>query len=142
MYNAGKISTGLLIFLVILSFPFWYNAAVGGKAIVKPDTKIVTAEKECVAPTEYMRYAHMSLLNSWRDDVVRRENRDYISDNGVHHRKSLTGTCLDCHSNKAEFCDTCHSFMSVSPYCFDCHVEPQMQPVPPVEPSANPEEGI
>ena len=28
---------------------------------------------------------------------------------------SLTGTCLRCHANKAEFCDRCHAYAGVSP---------------------------
>ena len=28
---------------------------------------------------------------------------------------SLSNTCLDCHSNKAEFCDNCHTYASVKP---------------------------
>ena len=27
---------------------------------------------------------------------------------------SLSNTCLDCHSNKAEFCDRCHNYASVT----------------------------
>lgn len=128
MYNGGKILAGLLIFLLLLSFPFWYNVAISGKAEVKPETKIVTAEKECVAPRAFMRDAHMSLLNGWRDDVVRGERRLYVAENGRQHDKSLSGTCLNCHSNKTEFCDGCHAFMAVSPYCFDCHTEPKENP--------------
>ena len=28
---------------------------------------------------------------------------------------SLTRTCMDCHSNKAEFCDRCHNYLAVRP---------------------------
>jgi hypothetical protein len=125
VYNGSKIIAGLLIFLVLLSFPFWYNNGISGKANPKPETKIVTAEKECVAPKAFMRDAHMTFLSGWRDDVVRREQRLFVSANGQTHDKSLTGTCLNCHPNKSEFCDCCHTFMAVSPYCFDCHVEPK-----------------
>ena len=37
---------------------------------------------------------------------------------------SLTNTCLGCHSNKAQFCDQCHNYLEVTPYCWDCHVDP------------------
>ena len=37
---------------------------------------------------------------------------------------SLSNTCLDCHSNKADFCDKCHNYASVRPYCWDCPSEP------------------
>ena len=38
---------------------------------------------------------------------------------------SLSGTCMSCHPNKKEFCDACHDYLAVSPYCWDCHVEPK-----------------
>jgi hypothetical protein len=126
MYDAGKILAGLAVFLIVLTFPFWYDGFISAKPEVKPDPKIVTTEKQCVEPRAFMRDAHMTLLNQWRDDVVRREQRDFVSPDGRHFQKSLTGTCLKCHSNKAEFCDRCHTFMAVStPYCFECHVDPE-----------------
>jgi len=73
-----------------------------------------------------MRASHMDLLNQWRDDVVRVGNRDYKSTlTGKTFDMSLSRTCMDCHSNKADFCDRCHDFLSVDPYCWDCHVEPK-----------------
>ncbi len=44
---------------------------------------------------------------------------------GKIHYKSLQMTCMDCHSNKSKFCDQCHDYMGVKPYCWDCHVEPK-----------------
>ena len=41
---------------------------------------------------------------------------------------SLTRGCLDCHSNKAEFCDRCHASAGVTPKCFDCHQETTNDP--------------
>ncbi|MBD3169512.1 MAG: hypothetical protein GF307_08515 [candidate division Zixibacteria bacterium] len=124
MQDKSKIVIGLLIFLVIITFPIWYNLA-GGKATYRPDLKYVTDAKECVAPTDYMTSNHMDLLNEWRDEVVRDKDRVYMSFNGNKYDKSLTNTCLDCHSNKADFCDKCHDYMSVDPYCWDCHIIPE-----------------
>ena len=28
-----------------------------------------------------------------------------------------------CHANKAEFCDRCHNYAAVKPYCWDCHID-------------------
>ena len=73
-----------------------------------------------------MRARHMDLLDDWRDRVVREGERVYVSDlSGASHEMSLSNTCMDCHSNKAEFCDRCHDYMAVDPYCWDCHVEPK-----------------
>ena len=88
------------------------------------DTPAINAQqtKECVASTEYMKDNHMQLLDEWRNDVVRDGSREYESASGQVYEKSLDGTCLECHTSKANFCDKCHSYSGVSPNCWDCHV--------------------
>ena len=128
MYNNGKIIAGLLVFVGIVSFPFVYSM---GTNIVKPEPKIDTpviqqmAVKQCVEPRAFMRAEHMQLLNNWRDSVVRDGNRVYVGSGGKQYNMSLQNTCMHCHSNKKEFCDSCHNFMSVKPYCWDCHIAPK-----------------
>jgi hypothetical protein len=122
MHDGGKIIVGLAVFFILVTVPFWSNL-ISGEAAQVPDPKIITEEKECVAPTEYMRSSHMALLNEWRDLVVREGNRVYVSASGKEYPMSLTNGCLGCHSNKAEFCDACHNYLRVNPYCWDCHLE-------------------
>ncbi|HBZ55705.1 MAG TPA: menaquinol oxidoreductase, partial [Syntrophobacteraceae bacterium] len=55
---------------------------------------------------------------------VRNGMREYKAPNGKVYNMSLQNECLRCHSNKAQFCDQCHNYMAVAPYCFTCHVEP------------------
>lgn len=124
MYDAGKIIIGLAVFIALASYPLWYDAA-RGDIPTSVDPKIITAEKECVAPTEYMKANHMDLLNQWRDNVVRKNIRVYTAESGRKFEMSLSHTCMDCHSNKSEFCDVCHNYAGVDPYCWDCHVEPE-----------------
>jgi hypothetical protein len=38
---------------------------------------------------------------------------------------SLQNGCMRCHSNKKKFCDECHNYMAVKPYCWDCHIQPK-----------------
>ena len=121
MHDAGKIIAGLIVFLILITFPFWYNAA-GFYSGDKPDLKIITDAKQCVESKEYMKANHMNLLDDWRDRVVRGQER-YITLDGKRYEMSLTNTCLGCHSNKADFCDQCHNYMDVDPYCWDCHIE-------------------
>ncbi len=127
MNDKNIIITGLMIFFVFLTFPFWYNL---GKASPVPEPKLTDkakAAKECVEPKEYMKVEHMQILDIWRDGVVREANRVYISEKGKKFNMSLsTGddSCTGCHSNKADFCDKCHDYTSVTPYCWDCHIEP------------------
>lgn len=125
MNDKTWIVTGLIIFILLFTFPLWYNHL---KAAPAPEPKLTDkakAAKECVAPKEYMRAEHMRLLDIWRDSVVRGGKRVYISSSGKEFNISLTNTCLNCHSEKAEFCDKCHNYASVSPYCWDCHIDPK-----------------
>ncbi len=126
MYDAGKIVAGLIIFLILITFPVWYNA-FGGDAASRPDPKIVTQAKQCVAPAEYMKSSHMILLNDWRDKSVRQGIRYIEAFDGNWYEMSLSNTCLDCHSNKSEFCDQCHNYLDIDPYCWDCHIESKEQ---------------
>ena len=125
MYDKGKVIAGLVIFAVLLTFPFWYNL---GKAAPAPEIKLSAKAKAagaCVESKEFMRTEHMQLLNVWRDEVVRSAKRVYTNSSGKQFEMSLSNTCLDCHSEKAEFCDKCHNYASVTPYCWDCHIDPK-----------------
>ncbi len=125
IYNRNIIIPGLIIFFVITTFPLWYNM---GKAAPPPEPKLTDkakAAKECVRPKEFMKAEHMQLLDVWRDTVVRDAKRTYINSKGKEFEMSLSNTCLDCHSEKAEFCDKCHNYASVTPYCWDCHIDPK-----------------
>lgn len=128
MYDGGKIILGIIIFLAIVTFPFYSNM---GKAVAKPEPKLDTPEikkltdKKCVETKAFMRAEHMKLLNDWRDSVVRERNRLYTSSEGRLYQMSLQNTCMKCHSNKKKFCDECHKFVDVNPYCWDCHIQPK-----------------
>jgi hypothetical protein len=123
MNDKKWIIAGLLIFAVIITFPFWFNM---GKAAPMPEPELTAkakAAKECVRETQYMKTEHMQLLDAWRDSVVREGKRVYVNSSGKEFTMSLSNTCLDCHSNKAEFCDRCHTYASADPYCWDCHID-------------------
>ena len=68
---------------------------------------------------------HMNLLNEWRDLAVREGQRDHVAEDGKTYDMSLTRTCLDCHQSKKKFCDQCHDYLGVKPYCWNCHVNPE-----------------
>ena len=125
MNDKPKIFIGLIIFIGVFTFPFWYNHL----SVSSPPKAVLTdkanAAKTCVADTEYMRTQHMQLLNVWRNTVVREGKRVFVSSAGKEYMASLSNTCMDCHSNKAEFCDKCHVYASVNPYCWDCHTYPK-----------------
>jgi hypothetical protein len=124
MYNAKTVITGIVVFLLIVLFPFLYGALSGRTGYV-PELVIRTEAKQCVETKEVMRKEHPNLLNTWKEAVVRNGDRTYRAKDGRTYTVSLTGTCMSCHANKAEFCDRCHNYASVKPYCWDCHNEPK-----------------
>jgi hypothetical protein len=125
MYDGGKIITGLVIGVGLLLFPVFYNA---GKAAKVPEPELTAkakAAQQCVQSKSFMRTEHMKLLDQWRDEVVRQDVWYYKGAGGKTYYMSFQQTCLDCHSNRDKFCDQCHNYLGVSPYCWDCHFEPK-----------------
>ncbi len=126
MYDGGKIITGLVIGLALMLFPFFYTA---GKAARAPEAELTPKAKEagkCIEPKAYMTTEHMKVLDEWRDEAIRDADRYYKSEfTGEIHYKSLQVTCMECHSNKTKFCDSCHNYAGVDPFCWDCHIEPK-----------------
>jgi hypothetical protein len=132
-YNAKNIFTGLAVFLILILLPLVPNL---GKTIPPPqrqlDTpvikKLAEKDRKCIMPTDWMRANHMQMLIDWRDNVVRTNekgapNGRYMeTPDGRKFLASLTNTCMDCHSNKAEFCDRCHNYVAVAPNCWGCHL--------------------
>ncbi len=127
MKHNGKIIIGLIIFLVLITLPIWYNMATGDndRPEVEVLTKNIPGKDKCVMPAEEMRAKHMDLVVEWREKVVREGERIHTTPDGRKFNMSLTHTCLDCHSNKAQFCDKCHDYTGVKPYCWTCHIDPK-----------------
>jgi len=127
LYDAGKIIAGIVIFVVLITLPFWYGL---GKKSAPPvlaletPTILALPDKRCVEETAFMRANHMKLLVSWRDEVVREGNRLYTAKNSQVYEMSLSGMCLKCHSNKEQFCDRCHDYVGAKPSCWSCHIIP------------------
>lgn len=123
MYNSKAVITGIVIFVIIFTAPFWLSWI--GMDYTKTGVVPPAGEKSCIEDTEFMRANHMRLLDEWRDQALRAENREYISAlNGKRWAISLQNTCMKCHNNYAEFCERCHVANSVYPYCWTCHIIP------------------
>ena len=125
MYNKGKIITGLVIFVVFFTSPFLYGLVKSGPA---PEPELTPKAKEakvCVETKEFMVESHMQMLNVWRDEAIRNGKRIYVATDGKEYVVSLQNTCMDCHNNKSKFCDQCHNYAGVTPYCWECHIEPK-----------------
>ncbi len=123
-----KIIAGVAIFAVIFTCPLWINMGKAKEAPVPVLSDKAKAAKACILPKDEMREKHMKILDGWRNSVVRDGQRIHIVKDADGKEKeydmSLSNTCLECHTNKAEFCDRCHDYASVKPYCWDCHVDP------------------
>jgi len=140
MNDRPVIIVGLSLFLVVATFPVWYNVTAGTSPrapdLQRPSPTAVALVRQregtadgllapsCVAPRDQMRASHMTLLARWRDDVVRNADRGYLAYDGHRYDKNLSATCLGCHDDKAKFCDRCHDYAGVKPRCTDCHVAP------------------
>jgi len=135
MHDRVPIYTGLAVFLGAVTFPIWFNLA-SGVSSKGPEPRRPTAEKQCVAPVEYMRQSHMDLLIAWRDQAVRLGDKRYVAFNGKHYTVGLTATCMNCHTDKAEFCDRCHNYAAATLTCWDCHVDPKLAARPQVASAA------
>ena len=126
--SKNVIIAGVTIFVIAALFPFWFNIG-GPDAAQEPElSEKAKAAKQCVLDKYDMRANHMGLLDEWRDSVVRDADRIYESANGGKFQMSLsTGedSCLGCHVDKEKFCDRCHTYASVDPYCWDCHTNPK-----------------
>ncbi len=125
MYNTGKIIIGLVIFVGLIGYPIWSSIGTPSPQPELVLTAKAKAAKECIESTEFMKASHMKVVDEWRNKVVREKDRIYTASNGKEYVMSLTNTCLDCHSNKDTFCDRCHNWASVRPYCWDCHNVPK-----------------
>jgi len=134
IYDRNRVFAGLAIFLVLVTLPLWNNL---GKVVPAPkpslDTpaiqKLAAKDKKCVEPTPWMRANHMQMLVDWREEVVRNGPRDYTASDGRKFAASLSNTCMDCNSNKSQFCDSCHNYVAVTPTCWGCHLDKEKKQV-------------
>jgi hypothetical protein len=125
----NMIMGGLAVFVLAVLSPFWFNMVTTTQAAPEPEL-LGNAKKatKCVLDKYDMRANHMSLLDEWRDAVVRDADRIYVAANGHSFNMSLStgeNSCLGCHEDKAKFCDSCHDYTSVTPYCWECHTNPK-----------------
>ncbi len=129
LYDGWKILVGIIVFIGFFTLPFWLNL-FSAQSKIKPKLTYPTDARKCVEEKNYMNHYHMNLLNYWRDSVVRMNiryiirNGTILTHNGQKLEMSLTMTCLKCHNDKRNFCDQCHNYLDVKPYCWDCHVQP------------------
>ena len=124
MFKRPVILLGLITFIVLVTYPFWSNA--GAEKVKQIQPELPVGHTECVESKEFMRSSHMTLLHSLRDGAVREHERMYVNKKGQTFKKSLVGTCMNCHTSKEKFCDQCHQSVGVTMDCWSCHVSPDI----------------
>ena len=127
MYNKKLILPLIIVTLAVMTLPFWYQAFAGRADATAPKLELPAGKERCIESTPYMKSHHVDLLNDWKESVVRQGRRIYVAEDGKEYIMSLTNTCMDCHKEKAKFCDRCHGYVHVSPTCWSCHNAPQAQ---------------
>lgn len=124
MYKPARIGAFVVVCLAILLAPLLINHAQAPQpmtsALATPQIEALDQHR-CIESTEYMRADHMKLLDDWRNEVLRGTATMYQSSTGQIYDMSLEETCFSCHSNRAEFCLSCHDVVAVSTDCWNCH---------------------
>jgi len=114
--------------LALIGVPILWSAAT---AVFDQDSgvflELPADHDECVRDTEYMRFHHMDLLLEIRDEVQRDgQRRQEVGFTDCHPLEGETecSLCMDCHDNRAAFCNRCHEAVDLRPDCFVCHYYP------------------
>jgi hypothetical protein len=102
MYNRRYIVPGIVIFIAVVTLPFWAN--VTSKSFKRPAVVLPANEKECIEPKALMQAEHMRILNEWRDSALRNGKRTYVATDGKIWEVSLQNTCMKCLTSE---CSTC-----------------------------------
>jgi len=66
IYDKGKVIAGIIVFILIVAFPVYYNIAKPREqARPSLDTPVINqmGVKQCVMPKDYMTTEHMQLLD-------------------------------------------------------------------------------
>jgi hypothetical protein len=124
MSDRAKVIVLVVVLLAGALFPVWRMFGETRETTRPPELELPKNASDCVEATDYMIGNHMDLLNRWRDAVVREGEKEYTSSSfGKTYVMSLTGTCLECHTDSEKFCNRCHDYADVQPTCWNCHVE-------------------
>ena len=127
MYDSGKIIPGLLIFILLITFPIWYNNIFCNAEEMQPVSNNELSEAmfqgitfpngaQHALTTGEMRSTHMNML---RDIHAVAMKQGYTPEKDG---KKPTMQCMMCHGSKEDFCDKCHVSAAVTtPDCWTCH---------------------
>lgn len=131
MYDSGKIIPGLAVFVLLITFPIWYNTLicdVGAAPAKDPNLSPEMVQGAAFPngqshpPAAEMRAKHMGVLQG-----IHTTAQSYVPG---RDEKKPTMSCLMCHPSSdttkpLQFCNSCHAYASVkTPDCWACHTKP------------------
>lgn len=130
MYSKKYVIPLVIILLIIFFSPLIYNASAPGFEKEAPTVKNGELAKpegdHCIENATWMKAWHMDLIHNLRTEAIRHQDITYTSeDYGETYNASLN-TCWECHESKEDFCNACHEYTGVKPYCFECHITPEL----------------
>lgn len=109
--------TVVAVSVLIILLPFGYSI-VSSVFSQSPEPFLDTPSGKCADrwTGAYMRFHHMDILNSGRDEAVREGKREGIG----------FDDCRSCHPSRKRFCNQCHDAVNLNldRDCFRCHYYP------------------
>ncbi len=123
--------TGLFAIVSLLGGSNLGAAEDQAKTRVPLPKVVIERGDKCVEPTADMRRYHMDYIQHQRDETTRK---------GIRTKDHSLKNCVDCHASpktnsvlgKDGFCESCHTYASVTIDCFSCHSASPEKPTAPV----------
>jgi len=142
MVSAGRRYAAKFIAAILLASATSVLAheASGEGRVPLPNEVFEGKGEQCVHDEDFMRRNHMSLILHQRDETMHE---------GIRTRKYSLKNCINCHADPKTnsvlgengFCQSCHTYASVTIDCFSCHSSAPEKGVEPTlgrAPASNP----
>ena len=117
---------GVLIFLALFTFPVVERASArrpGSPRSSCPSEQAVRGPQGVHADLPHAPADRLAREGG----AQRRPHLHGLRRHAAQHEPDQRPAC-ECHTDKAEFCDRCHNYAGVNPYCWDCHTVPEGEP--------------
>lgn len=127
MYSKVYVAAFIIIFLAIVFSPYYYNITAAEFETKLPELAKPEGD-HCIEDADWMEANHMDLLFEMRTKTIREPGGRYYESKTYPGEiyEGTTHQCFECHTSKADFCDKCHEYNGVKPYCWECHNTPEI----------------
>ena len=127
MYSTKWVILLIIAFLGVCFSPLIYNVSAPGFELKPPELAKPEGD-HCIEDADWMEANHMDLLLEIRTHTIRDPGGRFY-ESKTYPGEIFYGTthqCFECHTSKADFCDKCHGYNGVKPYCWECHNTPEI----------------